>query len=226
MKKIAIAIDGPAGAGKSTVARMVAEQLSYIYIDTGAMYRSVTWKVLDTKTVLDNKAEIEELAQHIVIEFERNENGQNVFVDGTDVTEAIRSSEVTNLVSYISSLAGVRERMVKLQQIMAEEGGVVVDGRDIGTVVLPNAELKIFLTASIEERARRRYDEMMSKGYTGTLSELQEEMRIRDLKDSEREISPLRQAEDAMLLDSTGLTIEEVVSKIVSLGRTKMGSGE
>ncbi len=226
MKDISIAIDGPAGAGKSTVARKVAEQLNFVYIDTGAMYRAVTWKSIDEGITKNDDEKIVSIANSIKIEFQRSDSGQLVYVNGMDITDGIRSADVTNQVSYVSSLGGVREKMVKLQQQMADAGGVVMDGRDIGTVVLPNAELKIFLTASIDERARRRYEEMKNKGYMGSVEDVQLEMALRDDKDSRREISPLRQAEDALLLDTTGLTIDGVVGKIVHLGRTKMNGGE
>ncbi|MEX2103976.1 MAG: (d)CMP kinase, partial [Bacilli bacterium] len=226
MKDISIAIDGPAGAGKSTVARKVAEQLNFVYIDTGAMYRAVTWKSIDEGITMNDDEKIVSIANSIKIEFHRSKNGQLVYVNGVDITEGIRSTDVTNQVSYVSSLGGVREKLVELQQKMADAGGVVMDGRDIGTIVLPHAELKIFLTASIEERARRRYEEMKNKGYMGSIEDVKLEMMLRDDKDSRREISPLRQAEDALLLDTTGLTIDGVVGKIVNLGRTKMNGGE
>ena len=215
MKRV-IAIDGPAGAGKSTVAKIVAEKLGYTYIDTGAMYRGVAWKTLrDDKDAPDEA--ILRAVQGIDVRLACTESGTRVTVDGTDVTAEIRTPEVTHIVSRVAALGPVREKMVELQRAMAADGAVVMDGRDIGTNVLPNADVKIFLTASVEERARRRYDEMVAKGYAVDFDELKDEIASRDKQDSERAISPLRQAEDAVLLDSTALTIDEVVARILEL---------
>lgn len=214
--KCVIAIDGPAGAGKSTVAKIVAEKLGYIYIDTGAMYRAVAWKTLQqSKEATDE--DILRAVQDIDVRLACTESGTRVTVDGTDVTREIRTTEVTHIVSRVAALGPVREKMVELQRAMASDGAVVMDGRDIGTNVLPNADVKIFLTASVEERARRRYDEMKEKGYAVDFDELKHEIAARDKQDSERAISPLRQAEDAVLLDSTSLTIDEVVTRILKL---------
>jgi len=215
MKRV-IAIDGPAGAGKSTVAKIVAEKLGYTYIDTGAMYRGVAWKTLrDDKDAPDEA--ILRAVRDIDVRLACTERGTRVTVDGTDVTAEIRTPEVTHIVSRVAALGPVREKMVELQRAMAADGAVVMDGRDIGTNVLPNADVKIFLTASVEERARRRYDEMVAKGYAVDFDELKDEIAARDKQDSERAISPLRQAEDAVLLDSTALTIDEVVARILEL---------
>lgn len=215
MKRV-IAIDGPAGAGKSTVAKIVAEKLGYTYIDTGAMYRGVAWKTLrDDKDAPDEA--ILRAVRDIDVRLACTESGTRVTVDGTDVTAEIRTPEVTHIVSRVAALGPVREKMVELQRAMAADGAVVMDGRDIGTNVLPNADVKIFLTASVEERARRRYDEMVAKGYAVDFDELKDEIAARDKQDSERAISPLRQAEDAVLLDSTALTIDEVVARILEL---------
>ena len=215
MKRV-IAIDGPAGAGKSTVAKIVAEKLGYTYIDTGAMYRGVAWKTLrDDKDAPDEA--ILRAVQGIDVRLACTESGTRVTVDGTDVTAEIRTPEVTQIVSRVAALGPVREKMVELQRAMAADGAVVMDGRDIGTNVLPNADVKIFLTASVEERARRRYDEMVAKGYAVNFDALKDEIASRDKQDSERAISPLRQAEDAVLLDSTALTIDEVVARILEL---------
>ena len=213
MKRV-IAIDGPAGAGKSTVAKIVAEKLGYTYIDTGAMYRGVAWKTLrDDKDAPDEA--ILRAVRDIDVRLACTERGTRVTVDGTDVTAEIRTPEVTHIVSRVAALGPVREKMVELQRAMAVDGAVVMDGRDIGTNVLPNADVKIFLTASVEERARRRYDEMVAKGYAVDFDELKDEIASRDKQDSERAISPLRQAEDAVLLDSTALSIDEVVARIL-----------
>ena len=216
MKKIVVAIDGPAGAGKSTIAKLAAEKLGYAYIDTGAMYRSVAWKFLQTGEEFD-EAFISELANTMIIEFKPEAKVNRVFVDGTEVTEAIRTPEVTAIVSRVAAIGAVREAMVEQQRRMGEIGGVLMDGRDIGTVVFPHAQLKIFLTASVEERARRRYKEMLEKGQQVELAQLQEDIAARDKQDSERAISPLRQAEDALLLDTSDMSIAQVTDKILQL---------
>jgi len=216
MKKIVVAIDGPAGAGKSTIAKLVAEKLGYAYIDTGAMYRSVAWKFLQTGKVFD-EAYISELAKTMVIEFKPEANINRVFVDGVEVTGAIRSAEVTANVSRVAAIGDVREAMVEQQRRMGEAGGVLMDGRDIGTVVFPHAQLKIFLTASVEERAMRRYKELVAKGEQVDLAQLQKDIASRDKQDSERDISPLCQAEDALLLDTSNMNIQQVTDKILTL---------
>ena len=216
MKKIVVAIDGPAGAGKSTIAKLVAEKLGYAYIDTGAMYRSVAWKVLQTGKAFDEDF-ISGLSQTMVIEFRPEAKVNRVFVDGVEVTDAIRSTEVTAIVSKVAAIGAVREAMVDQQRRMGESGGVLMDGRDIGTVVFPNAQLKIFLTASVEERAMRRYKELVAKGEQVDLEQLQKDIASRDKQDSERAISPLRQAEDALLLDTSDMDINQVTEKIMQL---------
>lgn len=216
MKKIVVAIDGPAGAGKSTIAKLAAEKLGYAYIDTGAMYRSVAWKFLQSGEAFD-EAYISKLSQTMLIEFKPEANINRVFVDGTEVTEAIRSAQVTAMVSKVAAIGAVREAMVEQQRRMGEAGGVLMDGRDIGTVVFPNAQLKIFLTASVEERAMRRYKELVAKGQQIELTQLQEDIASRDKQDSEREISPLRQAEDAILLDTSDMDIPQVTERILEL---------
>ena len=215
MKRV-IAIDGPAGAGKSTVAKIVAEKLGYTYIDTGAMYRAVAWKTLQQSSEATDEA-ILRAVEGIDVRLACTDSGTRVTVDGTDVTGEIRTPEVTHIVSRVAALGPVREKMVELQRAMAADGAVVMDGRDIGTNVLPNANVKIFLTASVEERARRRYDEMKEKGYAVDFDDLKKEIASRDKQDSEREISPLRQAEDAILLDSTALSIDAVVARVMEL---------
>lgn len=214
MKKLVVAIDGPAGAGKSTVAQMAAKELGFTYIDTGAMYRAVAWKSLQQGQPVSDEL-INEVVQDIDIVLDYKDGKTRVFVDGTEVTAAIRTPEVTAIVSQVAALGPVRERLTDLQRKMATEGSVIMDGRDIATNVLPNADIKIFLTASIEERAQRRYKEMKAKGYDVDLKQLQEEIGARDKADSEREISPLVQAEDAELLDTSHMTIGEVVQAIL-----------
>lgn len=216
MKKIVVAIDGPAGAGKSTIAKLAAEKLGYAYIDTGAMYRSVAWKFLQTGKAFDEDF-ISGLSKTMLIDFKPEAKINRVFVDGTEVTDAIRTPEVTAIVSRVAAIGAVREAMVDQQRRMGEAGGVLMDGRDIGTVVFPNAQLKIFLTASVEERARRRYAEMAAKGQQVDLQQLQADIAERDKQDSERAISPLRQAEDALLLDTSDMGISEVTDRILQL---------
>ena len=224
-KGISIALDGPAGSGKSTVARTVAVKFGYQYIDTGAMYRAITLKALKNKIPVDDESRLTELVANTTINFKYIGTGDQpqlrVIMDGVDVSEAIRSLEVTDNVSAVSAVAGVREALVKLQRSMAEEGGVVMDGRDIGTVVLPNAELKIFLTASVAERSKRRWLELKAKGVEVPLEELEQQIRKRDQFDSNRAVDPLRQAEDAILLDTTDLSISEVTDRIVELALAK-----
>ena len=214
MKKLVVAIDGPAGAGKSTVAQLAAKELGFTYIDTGAMYRAVAWKSLQQNQPVTDEL-INEVVKDIDIVLDYKDGKTRVFVDGTEVTSAIRTPEVTGIVSQVAALGPVRERLTNLQRKMATEGSVIMDGRDIATNVLPNADIKIFLTASIEERADRRYREMKAKGYDVDLKKLQEEIAARDKADSEREISPLVQAEDAELLDTSDMSIEEVVKAIL-----------
>lgn len=220
-KGVSIALDGPAGSGKSTIARAVALKFNYIYIDTGAMYRAVTLKALQHKIQMDNNEALTQLARQTLIRFRYVEidglSQLRVIMDGSDVSEAIRSLEVTNNVSLVSAIAGVREALVMLQRGMAQEGGVVMDGRDIGTVVLPNAELKVFLTASVKERSKRRWLELKAKGIEVDPDELEEQIRKRDESDSNREVDPLRQADDAILIDTTELSIDEVTDRIVEL---------
>ena len=224
-KKISIALDGPAGSGKSTIAKLVAHQLHYTYIDTGAMYRAITLKALRRGVDLNESEQITRLAEQTAIELQYQPSGDGsilkVLLDGEDVSDAIRSLEVTNNVSVVAAVPGVRAALVKLQQQMAREGGVVMDGRDIGTVVLPNAELKIFLTASVAERGRRRWLELQAKGVLVELEDLIQQIERRDYIDSHRETDPLRQAPDALLLDTTDLTIDQVVRKVMDLAMAK-----
>lgn len=216
MKKI-IAIDGPAGAGKSTIAKAIAEKLSYTYIDTGAMYRAVALLALQSDVAADDAKTLTELAAAADIDM-RVEGGVNrIFLDGEDVTEAIRWPEVGALASPVSAVGGVREYLVAAQRRLAGRGCVVMDGRDIGTVVLPDADCKIFLTADLEERVERRYAELIAKGLDTTKEAVREDISTRDWRDTHRENSPLKQAEDAVLLDSTGMSIEEVLARAIEL---------
>ncbi|AZS14803.1 (d)CMP kinase [Paenibacillus lutimineralis] len=213
--RINIAIDGPAGAGKSTIARKVAGKLSYVYVDTGAMYRAATWSMLQQGISSEDVDQVLQAVNNLEIELVPGENGQQVLVGGVDVTEEIRSLAVNAKVSRYAQIEGLRSRLVSLQQQMALRKGVVMDGRDIGTTVLPDAEVKIFMTASIEERALRRYKEMKEQSDI-TLKQLELDIAERDRLDQERMISPLRQAEDAILLDTTHMSIDEVAEFIVS----------
>lgn len=215
-KKLVVAIDGPAGAGKSTVAQLAAKKLGYTYIDTGAMYRAVAWKTLEKYTAPVTDQQILSVVPDIKVLLKYADGKTAVFVDGTDVSGEIRTPEVTAIVSQVAALGPVREKMVALQREMAERGAVLMDGRDIATNVLPNADVKIFLTASIDERARRRYKEMKEKGFDVELEKLKADIAARDKADSEREISPLVQAADAELLDTSDMSIEEVVQAILA----------
>lgn len=214
-KAIAIAIDGPAAAGKSTVAKIVAKKLNYLYIDTGAMYRAITLKALNEGLNLADEDAILQLLLQTKIELKNHDQQQLVILDDKDVTEEIRFHHVSRNVSYIAKLASVREEMVIRQQALAKNIGVVMDGRDIGTYVLPEAELKIFLIASVEERAKRRHEENMSKGLPSNLEELKKEIQKRDEMDSNRETAPLVKAQDAIEINTTALTIDEVVQQIL-----------
>ena len=217
MKTIQIAIDGPASSGKSTVAKIIAKDFGYTYLDTGAMYRAATYIALQHQINPEESSQLLDLLDQYPISFGRSEDGEQlVYVGDVDVSHPIRENTVTNAVSAFAAIPAIREKLVALQQEIAQQGGIVMDGRDIGTVVLPKAESKIFLVASVDERAERRYKENLSKGIETDLETLKEEIAARDYKDSHRETSPLKQAEDAIYLDTTGLTILEVVEKIKS----------
>lgn len=222
MKRLTVAIDGPAGAGKSTVARRVAEEMGLLYVDTGAMYRAITWKALRHGIDPADEQRVAGIARQTEIVLDPPE----VRVDGIRVTEAIRSPEVTEHVSKVAKMAEVRRVLVEKQRQMARNGGVVMDGRDIGTQVMPDADVKVFLTASIEERVRRRHLEMIRRGYNSDPERLRQEIRRRDQMDENRAHSPLKPARDAVILDTTGRSIDEVVSMILDLCRTKVGGGE
>lgn len=217
-KAIQIAIDGPASSGKSTIAKKLAKKLSYVYLDTGAMYRSITLLALEKGIESSNHQTLKELSKESEITFKPDTNGQKVFLNKQDVTEAIRRDDVSLAVSEYSAVSDVREVLVEKQRDYTKGGqGIIMDGRDIGTVVLPDAELKIFLTASAEERGKRRFMENQQKGYSEmTLEELVEDIKRRDLYDSSREDSPLKPADDAIMLDSSFLSLQEVEAAILT----------
>ena len=217
-----IAIDGPAGAGKSTVAQAVADKLGYVYIDTGAMYRAIAYKVMQNQVSISNHPGIAAQARQTDLRFELIDHVQHIFADGEDVTQAIRTPEATRLSSPVSAISGVRKRLVELQRAMGSDGGVVMEGRDIGTVVFPNADVKIFLTASAGERARRRALELNEKGLEADVDQIAAEIRERDLRDSSRSHAPLRQASDAVLLVTDGMTFEQVVERVLAIHDEKV----
>lgn len=222
MRSFAVAIDGPAGSGKSTVARHLAKRLNFIYLDTGAMYRAIAWKVLQEKINLDDVHRVSKLAMTTYFQIDST----GLLINGEQVDEELRTSEVSKLASEVAKIPIVREILVDKQRAMAKGHRVVMDGRDIGTVVLPDAEVKIYLTASIDERADRRYKELKNKGLMVDLDQLRREIRLRDENDETRSISPLRQAEDAILIDTTDHTIKEIVDQIHTICCTKMGGEE
>jgi cytidylate kinase len=213
---LVIAIDGPAGSGKSTVARLVAQRLKYLYVDTGAMYRALTVKALRTKTDLNDEAKLGALAGATEIKLKQEEGGLlKVYLDGGDVTAEIRTPEITNNVKYIARAKPVRECMVALQRKLGEEGGTVMEGRDIGTIVLPRADKKFYIDASFDVRAGRRYKELKEGGEALTEEEAKKDLKARDESDFNRAIGPLKKADDAILIDTTGLTIEGSVDKVL-----------
>ena len=215
--KLQIAIDGPASAGKSTVAKLVAKKLGYVYCDTGAMYRATTYAAKKNHVAYDDDQGLKEMLEKTEIRLVPAEPEQKVFVNETEVTKTIRLPEIANNVSTVSAQKSVRADLTERQRMIAEQGGIVMDGRDIGTTVLPNAEVKIFLVASVHERAVRRFKENVEKGIDTPLDVLEKEIEERDYKDSHRKISPLTQAKDAVLVDTTSLSIEEVVAKIMEI---------
>jgi cytidylate kinase len=214
-----IAIDGPMGAGKGTIARLLAERLGYRYVDTGAMYRAVTWKALQAGADLHERSAVAELARDTQIQLQIAPGGLRVICDGEDVTEAIRSVEVNAAVSEVASNPGVRAVLTEQQRELGRSAAVVMEGRDIGTIVLPDADLKIYLDASLDERAHRRWEEMRARGANIRLDEVREILRRDDGAATAREVAPLRRAPDAHVIDSTGKTPEQVVEEILRLVR-------
>ena len=218
-----IAIDGPAATGKSTTAKRLSRKLSFIYIDTGAMYRAMGLYFIENKISYEDEETINQVCGDIDIDIYYEDDEQHIKLNGRDVTKLIRTEEVSKYASVTSSYLKVREKLVALQRKLAEKNNVIMDGRDIGTVVLPDAELKVFLTATSEERARRRYEELLKKGQDVTLELVSHDLEERDHRDSTRANSPLRQADDAILIDTTNLSVDEVVEKIEELYNEKRG---
>ncbi|SCZ77268.1 MULTISPECIES: (d)CMP kinase [Pseudobutyrivibrio] len=212
-----VAIDGPAGAGKSTIAKAIAKKLGYVYVDTGAMYRAMALFFLRSNISKDDEAKISSVVDDINVSIKYEDGAQHVILNGEDVTGLIRTEEVGNMASATSVYGPVRTKLVALQQELAKTTDVIMDGRDIGTVVLPNADVKVFLTASVECRAKRRYDELVAKGQEADFDQIAKDIEERDYRDSHREISPLKQADDATLVDSSNMTIDEVVDTIIKL---------
>jgi cytidylate kinase len=219
LKKLVIAIDGPAASGKSTTSKLTAKRLGYLHVDTGAMYRAMTLKIIESGIDVSDTIRIAEVAQKTAIRLEDFDDELKIFLDGRDVTKSIRSQAVTKNVSAVSALKDVREVMVREQRQMGKNGGIVLEGRDIGTVVFPDADVKIFMVAHVEERARRRAKELEKQGIHIPLEQLVNEIIERDQKDSQRDISPLRKADDAHVLDTSNLTIEEQVDFIVTIAK-------
>lgn len=217
-KRIAVAVDGPAGAGKSSISKVVAKELGYLYIDTGAMYRAVTWAVLDRHIDPSNEADVAQLLTELTLRLEPTENTFRVFVNDKEVTDFIRTQEVNANVSQVASLKTVREYLVAQQRVMAAAGGVILDGRDIGSVVLPKAELKIYLTASVEARAKRRWLEVKDKEPV-TLEEIEKSVQARDTMDTTRKESPLVCVPEAIVVNSDNLTFDETVNRMLELIR-------
>lgn len=221
-KHITVAIDGPASSGKSTVAKLVAKEQGYIYIDTGAMYRAITLKAIRKGIDLQNQKRLYSLLKKTEISFDKQDEKQHTLLDGEDVTSAIRQTDVTNNVSIVSSHRSIRKELVSRQKEMSKDHSVVMDGRDIGTVVLPEATLKIFLVADAEERAKRRYEENIEQGIDADYETILEEIKQRDNYDATRKESPLKKAQDAKVIDSTSLSIEEVKNEVLELLQKNM----
>ena len=215
VRKLIVAIDGPAGAGKSTVAKRVAKEMGYTYMDTGAMYRAFAWRVMKEGLDLKNDGALRKALRDTRIELAERDGRAQVLLNGTDVSEWIRTPELSQMASRVSTSKIVRERMVELQREMGSKGGVVAEGRDIGTVVFPNAEVKIYLDASSPERARRRFEELRSRGDRVDMAGTRGEMEERDRRDRERDLAPLRPAEDALVIDSTVVDVDSVVERIM-----------
>ena len=220
---ISIAIDGPAGAGKSTIAKAVAKQLEYIYADTGALYRSIALNAINSGTNTDNEAEINELLNNTKVEIKFINGEQRVFLNSQDVSDKIRTTEVSMMASKVSAIAAVRDFLLELQRGLARENNVIMDGRDIGTVVLPQAQVKIFLTASAQCRAKRRYKDYLAAGNTQeSYEQILADIQQRDYNDSHRAVAPLKPAEDSVIVDTSDDTLEQSVEKIMAVVNSKI----
>ena len=216
-----IAIDGPAGAGKSTIAKQIAKKLSFIYVDTGAMYRAMALFMLRKEIAGNETEKIEKECENVDISISYIEGEQQVLLNGENVTALLREEQVGNMASLVAKIGAVRKKLVSLQQKLAKEADVIMDGRDIGTCVLPNADAKIYLTATSKERARRRFEELQAKNIDCNIDEIEVDIIARDEQDMNREVSPLKQAEDAVLVDSSDMGIEQVVETIIGIFREK-----
>jgi cytidylate kinase len=216
-EKFVVTIDGPAGAGKSTVSKALAKKLSYIYLDTGALYRAFAYKVLQEGISPCDESELAGLCSHIKIYLENIDGNLNVFVDGENITKRIRSEQVGLVASTVSAVSAVRERLLSIQRDVGKKGGVVAEGRDMGTVVFPNADYKFYLDAGVEERIRRRYSELLSRSSSAEYETIASDLVARDRQDRERDIAPLKPSEDAIIVDSTRMSVTEVVEKMISI---------
>lgn len=213
--KMIITIDGPAGAGKSTVSKVLAKKLGYIYLDTGALYRALAYKILINKVPLDDVSDLNSLCSNTSVSLKNVDGQMNVYVDGDDVGDKIRTEEIGLIASKISAFAVVRQALLQLQREVANQGDIVAEGRDMGSVVFPNADYKFYLDADIEERIKRRYKELLGKGHSSEFQSIQKDMLARDKQDSEREIAPLKPTSHSIIIDSTKLSVVEIVEKII-----------
>ena len=224
MKKgMVITIDGPAGAGKSTVSKVLAKKMSYIYLDTGALYRAVAYKIINDGISPDNPKELSDLCHRIKIYLRNLDGNLNVFIDSENVTKKIRSEEVGLLASTVSAISIVRSTLLSIQREAGEKGGIVAEGRDMGTVVFPDADCKFYLDAGEGERVRRRYNELLARGNRADYREIERDLIVRDRQDREREIAPLKASEDAVIVDSSNMTIFEVVDTMMSVIKSRLG---
>lgn len=222
MKNIAVAVDGPAGSGKSTVAKLIAKNMNIVYIDTGAMYRTVGLYCIENGIDTENEKAVESVLDNIKMDIKANIDGQTIFLNGEDITLKVRTQEAGKAASHVAAILAVREKLVEIQRNMAKGTSVIMDGRDIGTNVLPNAEVKIFLNASVEERAIRRVGELKALGENPDFDEVKEQIKKRDYNDINREHNPLKKADDAIEIDTTGMTINEVTEKISNIIKEKI----
>ncbi len=220
---LVVTIDGPAGAGKSTVSKALAKKLSYVYLDTGALYRAVAYKILELGISPDNEKLLFDMCSHINIHLKNVDGNLNVFIDSENVTDKIRTEEVGLLASKVSAMSVVREALLAIQRDAGEKGGIVAEGRDVGTVVFPDADCKFYLDADTEERVNRRYNELVTRGNLTDYHEIKKDLIVRDQQDREREIAPLKASQDAIIIDSTNISISDVVEKMMSIIRGRQG---